>query len=113
MSTIYSSFFFALRRWLVYEGNEDIYNQGIFSDWSDKDNEATMYSNPQRAAEWPPIVYAKCLFFLDYPHGKYPENEKQYYDESGKNKQIVPMKVRIYNISISKIMKFRIVCNKL
>ena len=83
-------------RWLVDECDEDIYSHGVFLEWINKDNEATMYTTTQKVADWPPIVYKKCPFFLDYPHGKYPEDEAAYYEEATKKfKQMVVQPVRL------------------
>ena len=60
---------------------EDIYKRCVFLEWCNKDLAKTIFTKAQRAADWPPTVYAKCSFFLDYPHGKYLDDEAEDFSE--------------------------------
>ena len=83
-------------RWLVDECKEDVYSHGVFLEWCNKDEDATMFNPAQKAADWPPVIYTKCPFFLDYSHGRYPEDEAAHYEEATKKfKQIVVQPVRL------------------
>ena len=78
--------------------------------WCNKDDEATMFSTTQQAADWPPKIYAKCPLLLDYPHGKYLEDEAEYYEEATKKlKQVVVHPVVRLSLSQKKKLYVRIV----
>ena len=73
--------------WLYNEFNKEINKHGVFSSWSNSRDPATMYRKEQIDAQWLESTYAQCPFFLDYPHGKYPKEETDQYEEATKSQK--------------------------
>ena len=85
---------FCFFRWLYSKFSDDINKQGIFADWCNPKHTGCMFSQAQKDAQWPTNIYAQCPFFLDYPHGGFPEEECDEYEEAKKSlKELVPFQV--------------------